>query len=196
MSTFLLAFFIFSSYLLGSVCSAILVCRLFHLPDPRVTGSNNPGATNVLRIAGKGFALLVLVSDALKGTLPVLTAKIVGFDDTSMGWIALAAIVGHVYPVFFNFKGGKGVATALGALVGFNVLLSGGVIMTWLIVATITRYSSLASLLALGLMPGYALLYTQLPAELPLCLITLLIWVQHRHNWARLRNGTENRLNF
>jgi glycerol-3-phosphate acyltransferase PlsY len=196
MSIGILLLFIFTAYLVGSLCSAVIVSHLFDLPDPRTHGSNNPGATNVLRLAGKWMALGVLLADALKGALPVLIAKACHLDQMAQAWIALAAIIGHIYPVFFAFQGGKGVATALGALIGFNPLLAVSVISTWLIIATLTRYSSLASLIAVGLMPMYALRDSQLAAELPLCFITLLIWYQHKANWARLRSGRESKINL
>ena len=195
MSFFLLIFFIPGAYLMGSVCSAVIVCKLLQLPDPRHSGSNNPGATNVLRIGGAWAALLVLLADALKGTLPVLTAKILGLPDDLLAWIALAAVLGHMYPLFFAFKGGKGVATALGGLLGLHVLFAGEVIATWLLVAAVTRYSSLASLIAMGLAPLYAYFQLKPSAAMPVAIIALLIWYQHRHNCQRLLNGTESKIN-
>ena len=196
MPTYVIVLFILAAYLIGSLCSAVIVSKLCHLPDPRTHGSNNPGATNVLRLAGKWMALGVLLADALKGTLPVVIAKACHVDEVALGWIALAAILGHIYPLFFAFQGGKGVATALGALIGLHPLLAVLVISTWVCVAAFTRYSSLASLIALGLMPLYALYSLPPASEIPLCLITLLIWYQHRANWARLRTGTESKINF
>lgn len=186
-----------AGYLIGSVCSAIIVCQLFDLPDPRQKGSKNPGATNVLRLAGKHYASIVLVADMLKGLLPLLLAHALDAGPTIMGFTCLAAVLGHMYPLFFNFKGGKGVATALGALLGFHVVLGSMVIVTWLVVAYISKYSSLASLIALLLAPFFALLHGGSPdAFLPLIVMSLLIVYKHRDNIARLVDGTESKISF
>ncbi|OYV55277.1 MAG: acyl-phosphate glycerol 3-phosphate acyltransferase, partial [Legionella sp. 21-45-4] len=182
--------------LVGSLCSAVIISTLFHLPDPRTAGSNNPGATNVLRLSGKFYAILVLVADLLKGTLPVLLARILGADDITLSWMCLAAVLGHIYPVFFNFKGGKGVATAIGSILGLHVGLGGSVIATWIIVAFVSHYSSLASILAIGLMPEFAFWVIPTFALLPLSLMTLIVLWQHRENFKRLIAGTESKLNL
>ncbi len=158
--------FIFSvilAYLMGSICSAVIVCRTFSLPDPRLEGSKNPGATNVLRIAGTQYAAYVMVVDVLKGTLPLLIAKALGAEPLTLAFTCLAAVIGHMYPIFFEFKGGKGVATAIGALLGFNIIIGVLVLVTWLLIAKLSRYSSLASIVSITLSPFYALLLTSQP---------------------------------
>jgi glycerol-3-phosphate acyltransferase PlsY len=191
------ALLIVGGYLIGSICSAIIVCQACGLPDPRKTGSNNPGATNVLRIAGKKYAALVLVGDVLKGTLPVLLAKLVGAQPMVIACTLLAAVVGHMYPVFFQFKGGKGVATAIGALLGFHFIVGVMTCATWLLVAKFTRYSSLASILAIILTPFYVLILVHQPSILtPLFLLVILILSKHRDNITRLFDGTEAKINL
>ena len=179
-----------SAYLLGSISSAILVSRLFKLPDPRTNGSNNPGATNVYRLGGTLPACLVLVFDILKGTIPVWGAYFLKLEPLELGLIAVAACLGHMYPLFFSFKGGKAVATAFGSLLPIGLSLGGLLIGTWLIVVAITRYSSLAALVAVTLAPLYTWwikpLYT-----LPVTFITLLIIIRHRTNIVRLFKGEE-----
>ena len=173
------------AYLLGSISSAILVSRLFKLPDPRTHGSNNPGATNVYRLGGSLPACLVLVFDILKGTIPVWGAYFLKLEPLELGLIAVAACLGHMYPLFFSFKGGKAVATAFGSLLPIGLSLGGLLIGTWLLIVAITRYSSLAALVAVTLAPLYTWwikpLYT-----LPVTFITLLIIIRHRTNIVRL----------
>jgi len=183
-------------YLTGSLCSAVVICRLFALPDPRLEGSKNPGATNVLRLAGKKYAILVLLADVLKGVLPVLGAKLLGVSDVVVGYTCLAAVLGHVYPLFFEFKGGKGVATALGVLLAFHYIPGLFVVLTWLVVAILSRYSSLASLISISCAPIYFFIATDQPATcVPLILIALLIIYKHRSNISRLRHGQEPHIN-
>ncbi|CDZ76726.1 G3P acyltransferase [Legionella massiliensis] len=195
MTALLYTFVIVVGYLFGSVCSAVIVSQLFSLPDPRTEGSKNPGATNVLRLAGKKYAAIVLLGDMLKGLLPVLLAKILGADHVAICFTALAAVIGHMYPVFFRFHGGKGVATALGALLGVNFILGVMVIATWLLVANFTRYSSLASIVSIILAPIYAMLAIgHLEIFPPLFFITLLVIYQHRNNITRLIDGEEPKI--
>ena len=184
-------------YLMGSICSAVLICRMCSLPDPREHGSKNPGATNILRIAGKHYALLVVAADILKGTIPVLIAK--GLDATpeTIGFTALAAVLGHIYPIFFGFKGGKGVATAIGALLGFHFIVGVMVSATWLVVVNVTRYSSLASLAAICLAPLYSLiLIGRLDIFTPLFFIALFVLFKHKNNITRLMDGVEPKMKF
>ncbi|MEF1212045.1 glycerol-3-phosphate 1-O-acyltransferase PlsY, partial [Vibrio alginolyticus] len=148
-----------AAYLLGSVSSAVLICRLLKLPDPRSVGSNNPGATNVLRIGGRGAAVSVLLCDMLKGTIPVWGGYFLGIDPIILGVIAIAACLGHMYPIFFHFKGGKGVATALGAIAPIGLDLTGLVMLTWLSVAALFRYSSLAALVTVLVTPFYTWMF-------------------------------------
>ena len=180
---------------MGSICSAVIVCKAFSLPDPRTEGSKNPGATNVLRIAGKKYAILVLVTDLLKGLIPVLIAKIFISDPGIIGFTALAAVIGHMYPVFFDFKGGKGVATAIGALLGFEFMVGVMVAATWLLVAQFSRYSSLASIASICLAPIYALLIIgRIEIFLPLFFMALLILYKHKNNINQLIDGTEPKI--
>lgn len=186
---------IIAAYLAGSVSSAILVSKLAGLPDPRANGSGNPGATNVLRLAGKKAAALTLLGDMLKGLIPVLIAKYLGLPPLALAGVALAAFLGHLYPVFFGFRGGKGVATFLGVLLGLTWWAGGAVILTWLIIALLTRYSSLAALSAGFLAPLY-LHWIGAPAEFMLVAVimaTFLLW-RHQVNIRDLLSGTETRI--
>ena len=143
------------AYLIGSLSSAIIISRLMKLPDPRSFGSNNPGATNVLRIGNKKAALLTLLGDMLKGCIPVLVAKYLGLNNQLLALVAMAAFIGHLWPIFFGFNGGKGVATALGTYLALSPLAGFCVITTWLLTAIAFRYSSLASLVTAILGPFY-----------------------------------------
>lgn len=191
----MLIVFIIGAYLLGAISSAIIVCKLFHLPDPRATGSHNPGATNVLRIGGKSMAALVLVFDVFKGLLPVLLAKHIPSMSGWMIWIGLAAVVGHMFPVFYHWKGGKGVATALGVYFGFSGLLGLYCLLSWLVVFKLCRYSSLASLITVCLAPLY-LAYMFSGYLLPMLILAILIVIKHRQNIVRLFKGTESKMNL
>ena len=183
------------SYLMGSICSAIIVCSMFNLPDPREEGSKNPGATNVLRLAGKQYAALVLLVDLLKGTIPLLIAHAFVASPTVLALTALAAVLGHMYPIFFGLKGGKGVATAIGALLGLNFITGVLVIATWLLVVNFSRYSSLASMISITLSPLYALLIThEITIFPPLFFMALLILYKHKDNIARLIDGSESKV--
>lgn len=183
------------SYLMGSICSAVIVCRTFNLPDPREEGSKNPGATNVLRIAGKQYAALVLLVDMLKGTIPVVLAKAMGASPTVLSFTVLAAVIGHMYPIFFGFKGGKGVATAMGALLGFQFIVGIMAVATWLLVVNFFKYSSLASIIAMTLAPFYSLLVTQqVDGFIPLFFMVFLIWFKHKDNITRLIDGSESKV--
>ncbi|WP_440055386.1 glycerol-3-phosphate 1-O-acyltransferase PlsY [Pseudoalteromonas sp. T1lg65] len=178
------------AYLLGSISSAILVCRMFGLPDPRFNGSNNPGATNVLRLGGKLPAVLVLVFDILKGTIPVWGAYFLGIEPIWLGAIAVFACLGHIYPIFFHFNGGKAVATAFGALLPIGLSLAGLLITTWLVVLLLTRYSSLAAIVAVSAAPFYTWLIKPL-YTIPVSFLTVLIIIRHRANIKRLLTGKE-----
>ncbi|MGJ7543129.1 glycerol-3-phosphate 1-O-acyltransferase PlsY [Variovorax sp. LT1R16] len=192
------------SYLLGSLSFAVIVSRALGMADPRSYGSGNPGATNVLRSGNKAAALATLVLDALKSWLPVALIRWFGPDfDMGLGTAALAglaAFLGHLYPVFFGFKGGKGVATAAGALLGIDWLLGLSTGLTWLIIAFFFRYSSLASLVAAFFAPAFYLIGGGIvwPLDrtvlLVLIAISLLLVWRHRENIRRLAAGTESRL--
>ncbi|PJC85885.1 glycerol-3-phosphate acyltransferase [Vibrio sp. HA2012] len=182
-----------TAYLLGSVSSAVLVCRLCKLPDPRSQGSNNPGATNVLRIGGKGAAITVLLCDMLKGAVPVWMSYYLGIDALVLGLIAIAACLGHMFPVFFRFKGGKGVATAIGAIAPIGWDLTGMLALTWLTTAILSRYSSLSALITALLAPFYTWLVRP-QFTLPVAMLCCLIILRHHKNIRRLYDGSEPKI--
>ncbi|MFQ6372125.1 glycerol-3-phosphate 1-O-acyltransferase PlsY [Shewanella sp. YIC-542] len=180
------------AYLLGSISSAILVCRLKGLPDPRSKGSKNPGATNVLRIGGVGAAALVFFFDMLKGALPAYGAYVLGIHGIWLGVIATSACLGHMFPLFFDFKGGKGVATALGAMAPISYMAV-SLMGTWLVVVFITRYSSLAAIVTCLLAPVYTLWFDD-RFTLPVTMLSALIIWRHKDNIRRLFNGEESKI--
>ena len=190
----MILYFIFiTSYLAGSLSSAIIVCRIAGLPDPRTQGSGNPGATNVLRFGSKKIAAIVLLSDGLKGAIPVLFASYQGLTLFEICLVAFFTFLGHVYPVFFHFKGGKGVATYLGALIAVNYLAGLIFSLVWLLVAKVLKISSLAALIATALSPFYFYLITgNLKSTLIIGLISLFIIYTHRGNIKRLVNKDED----
>jgi glycerol-3-phosphate acyltransferase PlsY len=183
------------AYLLGSLSSAVIVSRLSGLPDPREEGSKNPGATNVLRLGGKKAAAITLAGDAIKGLIPVLLAKALGAEPLIVALVGLAAFIGHLFPAFFGFKGGKGVATAFGVLSGFSGWVGLAVLATWVAVAFISRISSLSALVAATLAPVYVwfILKSEVLAGAALVMAVLLI-VRHRTNIERLLKGEESRI--
>lgn len=183
------------SYLAGSLASAVLVCKIMGLEDPREHGSGNPGASNVLRLHGKTAALLTLGGDMLKGLLPVLLLRYVQAPDIFVAAAGLAAFSGHLYPVFFDFRGGKGVATLIGVLLAFHWPLGAAFIMTWLLVALLSRYSSLAAMTAALLTPVYCWLLIPSPYLITgvSLMSAVLIW-RHRSNIKKLLAGEENRI--
>lgn len=186
---------IVGAYLLGSISSAVLVCRALNLPDPREQGSGNPGATNVLRFGGKQAAAVTLLGDLFKGLLPVLLGRALGMDAPILAAIALAAFLGHLYPVFFGFRGGKGVATAFGALLGLSPWAALAALATWLVVAFGLKISSLAALTACVLTPLYLWLLGAPPSwVLALAAMALLLIWRHRGNIQRLLAGREGRI--
>ncbi len=186
---------IIAGYLLGSLSSAIIVCRLLGLPDPRSQGSGNPGATNVLRLGGKKAAAATLAGDMLKGLVPVLVARALHAEIEIQSGVAVAAFLGHLYPVFFGFRGGKGVATALGVLLGLHWPVGLLTIATWLLVAYGLKISSLAALTAIFLTPFYIWWLKPEPALLIAMIFmgTLLYW-RHRSNIVQLLKGSESRI--
>ncbi len=187
-----------SAYLVGSLSAAILVCKLMGLPDPRTEGSMNPGATNVLRLGGKKAALLTLLGDMLKGLLPVIIAVQLGSDELTIALTLLAAFLGHLYPLFFGFKGGKGVATALGGLIGLHWSIGLATIATWLATAALFRYSSLSALAAIALAPLYVWLLFPIAESTILTaamgLITVMLYWRHRSNIQNLLSGKEDKI--
>ena len=187
--------FILLGYLLGSLPFAVIVSRIYGLDDPRSHGSGNPGATNVLRTGSKSAALLTLLGDALKGWLAVWLATHFGGENLAIAGAGLAAFLGHVFPIFLRFKGGKGVATALGVLAGFHPVLALAAMVTWLVVALVTRYSSVAAIVAAIEAPFVTwILSGQIELTVAAGLMSaLLIW-RHGGNIQRLRDGTESRI--
>ena len=186
---------IFGTYLLGSVSSAIIFCQLAGLPDPRENGSRNPGTTNVLRIGGRLSALGVLLFDVLKGMLPVAIAFRLGLEPSEIGFIALAACLGHVFPIFFHFRGGKGVATALGALIPFGMEISELALATWLITFLISRYSSLSAVITALILPTFVWWYKP-EFTFPVALVCCLLVYRHHDNIQRLWRGQEDKMSF
>jgi len=193
-----------AAYLVGSLAFAVLVSRAMGLADPRTFGSKNPGATNVLRSGNKAAAGVTLLLDALKGFLPVLLVRLYGkqwgLEEGTVAMVALGAFLGHLFPVYFRFKGGKGVATFIGVVFGIHWLLGIATGLTWLILAFFFRYSSLASLVAAVFAPVYYLLldrvqwYAGKPVVLALFVMAALLAWRHAENIRRLLKGTESRL--
>ncbi len=188
-----------AAYLIGSLSFAVIVSRAMGLSDPRSYGSGNPGATNVLRSGNKAAAVLTLLLDALKGYVPVVLVREFGapygLDEGTLAMVGLAAFVGHLWPVFFRFAGGKGVATAAGVLLALNPWLGLATLATWIVVAVFTRYASLASVVAAVFAPFYQLLiWGGGPVAVAVMVMGgLLIW-RHRTNLQKLLKGTESRL--
>lgn len=181
---------ILSAYLIGSVSSAVIVCRLFSLDDPRFRGSGNPGTTNVYRLGGWVPAFFTLIFDVLKGMLPVWGSYYLGFDPFILAIVAMAACLGHIYPLYFEFKGGKAVATALGAMFPIAWEMAILLIVTWLVVFFVTRVSSLAALITVSLAPIYAYMIKPQYTVPAIMLTALIIW-RHRTNIVRLWRGEE-----
>lgn len=183
------------SYLIGSISSAIVVCRIMRLPDPRTQGSRNPGATNVLRIGGKKAAAITLLGDALKGFIPVLAAKLYGIESLGLALVMFTAFLGHLYPIFFRFEGGKGVATLIGCLIALSLPVALCWMATWAIVVAAFRYVSLASLLASIFAPLYVWYFTgNMWLTLSTAMMALLLVYRHRGNITKLCAGREDKL--
>ena len=184
--------FVPAAYLIGSISSAIIICRLMGLPDPREEGSGNPGATNVMRIGGKKAAAITLFGDLLKGLLPVYVAKVVGVPVELLVLTGIAAFMGHLYPIFFKFEGGKGVATSIGVLLGFSWAFGGAFVGTWLLIYKLGKISSLSALCASVLSPIYAwfILGDIWIVGASVFMMVLLLW-RHKSNIQRLIKGEE-----
>ena len=180
------------AYLLGSISAAIITCKAMRLKDPRIVGSNNPGATNVKRIGGNKAAAITLLGDALKGLIAVLIAKAITDDILIISLVAVASFLGHLYPVFFQFKGGKGVATAFGALLGLSWITGGAAIATWLLVALGLKLSSFAALVAFALLTIYMHFIegNQIMTIATVFISVLLFW-RHKEDIKRIVEGTE-----
>lgn len=182
------------AFLVGSIPFGVLLARLFGLADPRTIGSGNIGATNMLRTGNKKVALLTLVLDGLKGALPVLFVYHLMAGPALAAWVLLFACLGHCFTPWLKFKGGKGVATALGGIIALNPAIGAGVCGVWLVIALLTRYVSLASIIAGASMAIYAFFLLGHAATCLLALVALLILFKHRPNLERLRAGTEPKL--
>ncbi|MET0027528.1 MAG: glycerol-3-phosphate 1-O-acyltransferase PlsY [Candidatus Thiodiazotropha sp.] len=183
------------AYLIGSISSAIIVCRLMGLPDPRSQGSNNPGATNVLRIGGKKAAAITLFGDMVKGLLPMLAAHLLQAPPGVLALTGMAAFLGHLYPVFFGFRGGKGVATALGVQFGLHWGVGATVGLVWLFMAKVAKISSLSALVSMALAPVFVWLIWPSPALIAMQIVmSLLLFWRHRSNIENLLKGAEDKL--
>jgi glycerol-3-phosphate acyltransferase PlsY len=191
--------FVIAAYLIGSISFAVVCSRLFGLADPRTYGSKNPGATNVLRSGNKKAAIATLIGDCLKGWFAVWLALRLaprfGIDDTGIALVAIAVFLGHLWPVFFRFVGGKGVATALGVLLGLNAWLGVATLATWLIIAYAFRYSSLAALVSAAFAPFfYVLMFGVDPLLVAVAAMSLLLVYRHAKNIGKLVSGKESRI--
>ncbi|MEW5681189.1 MAG: glycerol-3-phosphate 1-O-acyltransferase PlsY [Pseudomonadota bacterium] len=189
----LIGIMMLAAYLCGSISSAVLVSKLFRLPDPRLHGSGNPGATNVLRLGGKLPAVLVLLFDILKGTIPVWGSYFLQIEPLYLGLIAICACLGHIFPLFFGFKGGKAVATAFGAMMPIGLDLAGLLIGSWLIIVALSGYSSLAAILTVSLAPVFTWFIKPL-YTVPVLMLSVLIILRHRENIVRLYQGKESKV--
>ncbi|CAQ85643.1 MULTISPECIES: glycerol-3-phosphate 1-O-acyltransferase PlsY [Photorhabdus] len=192
MSAIALGMIIFA-YLCGSISSAILICRLAGLPDPRQYGSGNPGATNVLRIGGRSTAAIVLIFDVLKGMIPVWLAYQFNVSPFYLGITAIAACLGHIYPIFFHFKGGKGVATAFGAIAAIGWDLMGLMTGTWLLTVLLSGYSSLGAIVSALIAPFYVWWFKP-EFTFPVAMLCCLVLLRHHDNIQRLWRGQESRI--
>ena len=184
------------AYLIGSISCAIIFSKIFKTPDPRTQGSGNAGATNVLRIGGKQQAAMVLAGDLLKGVIAVWVGHLFHLAGFKLGLVGFAAVVGHIFPLYFGFKGGKGVATAIGVTLALSFI--SGILMAaaWAAIAFTTRYSSLASLVAVILAPVFLLIFSFSGYFFPSVLIAALIIYKHKDNIAKLQSKTESRIEF
>ena len=186
------------AYLIGSLSAAIITCKIMGLPDPRTTGSNNPGATNVLRIGGKKAAIFTLVGDLLKGLIPVVIVKLIfPAESLLIALTALAAFLGHLFPVFFQFKGGKGVATALGCIIGLNLWVALCAFGVWLAIFLPTRMSSLSALTAAIVAPVFLWLFdASASVVIAIIIMDILLIIRHKENIQRILKGEEKKMTF
>jgi len=184
------------AYLLGSVSCAIIISKIYKTPDPRTGGSGNAGATNVLRIAGKQQAAMVLIGDLLKGLIAVLIGHLLHVTGFMLGLVGLAAVVGHIFPLYFGFKGGKGVATAIGVVLGLSVISGILIAAAWGAIAFTTRYASLASIIAVILAPVFLLIFAKAAFFIPAAAMAALIVWKHKDNIVKLQSKTESKIEF
>lgn len=187
-------FLIISAYVLGSISSAIIVCKALGLADPRQEGSKNPGATNVLRIGGKKAAAIVLAGDALKGFVPVFFTHCYLDNPLLTGIVALSAFLGHLWPIFFQFQGGKGVATFFGGLYGINLVFGLVCSLVWILSAALFKYSSLAALISAFIAPILALIWLPDKIWLPVLVMSVLLFYRHSENLKRLLSKQESKI--
>jgi len=188
-------FLIFSAYLVGSISSAILVCKTLGLSDPRDGGSGNPGTTNVMRLHGKKAAFLTLIGDIFKGIIPVLLAKVIVGSENLIALSGLAAFLGHIFPIYFKLEGGKGVATLIGILFATHWLLGIAYVITWILTAALFRYSSLAALVATLSAPLYAyFLVPNYQYIISFTVLTLILFWRHKSNIYNLLDGKEYKI--
>ena len=186
---------IFLAYLLGSISAAILVCKLLGLSDPRTGGSGNPGTTNVMRLHGKTAAFLTLTGDVFKGIIPVLLAKVIVGSEFIIALSGLAAFLGHIFPIYFKFRGGKGVATLIGILLATHWLLGLAYVITWILTAAIFRYSSLAALIATLSIPFYTYFLEQsFQYTVTFSMIAVILFWRHKSNIYNLLNNKERKI--
>lgn len=184
------------AYLIGSINMSIIISKILKKPDPRTQGSGNAGATNMLRTGSKQQAALVLIGDLVKGLLAVFIGHALGAHGLGIGFVALAAVLGHVFPLYFQFRGGKGVATMIGVLIAMNLYLGVIAIIAWIITAFVSRYASLASLVAAIVAVALTLILGRFGLFIPVLLIAALIFWKHIGNIERLKNKTESKINF
>ncbi|MDA8561497.1 glycerol-3-phosphate 1-O-acyltransferase PlsY [Gammaproteobacteria bacterium] len=186
--------FIIISYFLGSISSAVITCRLLNLPDPRTQGSNNPGATNVLRIGGKKAAIITLSGDFLKGFVPVILAKFLSVNSQGLCLIALSVFLGHLYPIFFRFQGGKGVATSFGCIVAISWPVGAALLATWLLIAKVFRVSSVAALVAAVAAPIYTYFLTNKAFAITVLIMSIFLVYRHKKNIKQIIYGKEQKI--
>jgi glycerol-3-phosphate acyltransferase PlsY len=182
------------SYLMGSISFAVLASHWAQLPDPRTQGSGNPGASNVFRLGHRKLAIFVLIGDSLKSIIPLTFAKAQGFSEAYLAWLLVAACVGHIFPIFFNLRGGKGIATALGGLLVLSWPTACVAIGTWLGVFLLCRYAALASLAAIMSSLAIVIWFGSPAIQTPITLLSGLLIARHSSNWTRLWKGTEPRV--
>lgn len=182
------------AYLFGSFSSSIILSKILGLPDPRTRGSKNPGATNMLRIGGKKTAFLTLLGDALKGTIPVVAAKWYGIDTVGMAFVCLAAFFGHLYPLYFRFQGGKGVATAFGCMIGIAWPVAVALIVTWIILLIVFRYSSVAAIGAAVLGVAYTGYFSNSTFTIMAAIMSFFVVYRHHSNIRNLLIGKEEKI--
>lgn len=185
--------YIIAAYLLGSISSAIIICWLFRLPDPRTQGSHNPGATNVLRIGGKFPALLTLIGDMLKGVIAIILAKWLNLTVVEISLVMIAVFIGHIYPIFFKFKGGKALATALGAFIALSWQFGAVVIAAWLLLFGVTRISSAGALAVIVAAPIGAWFMLETSYFYAISFMVVILLIRHKDNIVRLYRGEEKK---